>query len=81
MTFVDHVSDPDGLKTGTPAVMLGVAHASSYVLRAPQRPACSSIITLGSGEFRKSTKVKQMKIIHQNSYTPDGHRPSSLSNR
>ena len=27
MTFVDHVSDPDSLKTGTPAVMLAVAYA------------------------------------------------------
>ena len=27
MTFVDHVSDPDSLKTGTPAVMLAAVYA------------------------------------------------------
>ena len=27
MTFVDHVSDPDSLKTGTPAIMLAVVYA------------------------------------------------------
>ena len=41
MTFEDHVSDPDSLKTGTPAVMLVVAYAyqpmfsQSYVIDSP----------------------------------------------
>ena len=32
---------------------------------------CSTILSLGSGESGKSTIVKQMKIIHQNGYTPE----------
>jgi hypothetical protein len=35
------------------------------------RACMLSILSLGSGESGKSTIVKQMKIIHQNSYTPE----------
>ena len=34
-------------------------------------PLLSQFITLGSGEPGKSTIVKQMKIIHQNGFSPE----------
>ena len=59
------------MKGGAPCRFLDGFPSLPFVFCPVYAHVYSIVLCLGSGESGKSTIVKQMKIIHQNGYTPE----------